>query len=187
MVNVVQADQPKLYYVRSSESVNGFDHVPVTWFVDRCMDGVDMPWPTLIENYNPQPTGFGYTQAALREMFTEAEAEAVVEHLRKTGDDASAPTMEPVQLPVPNCLLPRAIPIDDRAEVTFPLPDTGLPFPVRGHCKLIDRLLIREEKIGGFVIYRNERPISRPFADRAAAEAWQRHVLPLRDLYQWPA
>jgi hypothetical protein len=184
MANVVQADQPKLFYVISTESVNGFDHVPVTWFADRCMDGVEMPWPTLIENYSPQPTGLGYTQAALREMFTEPEAEAVVEHLRKTGDGAGAPTLEPVQLPVRSLL-----PLSENAfdgDVTFPLSNTGFPFPVRGYCKLIDRLLIRKEKNGGFVIYWNERPISRPFADRAAAEAWQKRVLPLRDIYQWP-
>jgi hypothetical protein len=184
MANVVQADQLKLFYVRSTENVYGFYDVPVTWFADRCTDRVEMPWATLIENYNPHAKGFDYTQASVLEMFTEAEAEAVVDHLRKTGDGAGAPTIEPVQLPVR-----RLLPLSENAfdgDVTFPLSNTGLPFPVRGYCKLIDRLLIRKEKNGGFVIYWNERPISRPFADRAAAEAWQKHVLPLRDIYQWP-
>jgi hypothetical protein len=184
--DVVQAEQPKLFYVRSTENVNGFCDVPVTWFATRCAGGIEMPWAMLIEHYNPHATDCRYVHDALRELFTEAEAAAVVEHLRRIGDGAGTPAMESVQLPVPNWLIPRSDNYFD-GDVTFPLADTGLPFPVRGHCKLKGRLLIREEKIGGFVIYWNGRPICKPFADRAAAEAWQRHVLPLRDQYQWPA
>ena len=153
--DVVQADEPKLFYVSSTETVNGFYDVPVMWFADRCTDGVEMPWAMLIKDYNPHAVGLGYTQDAVREMLTETEAEAVVEHLRKIGDGAGAPTMEPVQLPVENCLVPLSDDCFD-VDVTFPLPDTGLPLAVRGHCRLNGHLLIREEKIGNFVIYWGE-------------------------------
>ena len=40
-----------------------------------------------------------------------------------------------------------------------------------GYCRL-GGLLVRAEKTGGFTICWNEVPISKPFADRAEAEAW---------------
>ena len=66
------------------------------------------------------------------------------------------------------------------AGLSFPLTDRddcGLPFRVDGYCRLTGRLLIREEKNGGFIVYKDETPISTPFVDREEAEEWMSHLL----------
>jgi hypothetical protein len=91
--------------------------------------------------------------------------------------------MEPVKLPVPGWLLCTEEWIGaigaGNGDFSFPLSDRDdydLPFRVDGYCCLIGRLLIREEKSGGFVVYKDETPISTPFADCSAAKAWMSHL-----------
>jgi hypothetical protein len=73
------ADLPKLFTVKSVANVNGYHNVPVVWFVDRSLDDEfwsGQPWPALIAD-DPKAAGYGYTQAAIAELFTESEAKAL--------------------------------------------------------------------------------------------------------------
>jgi hypothetical protein len=114
-------------------------------------------------------------------MFSEGEAKMLVDYLERTGGPEGAPIIKPVKWPVPAGLtcLEEWIAAGNGG-FSFPLSDRDdydLPFRVDGYCCLIG-LLIREEKSGGFVVYKDERPISRPFADRCEAEAWKSQLLP---------
>jgi hypothetical protein len=120
--------------------------------------------------------------AWVAETFTEAEAKALVEYLERT-DPEGAPIMEPVKLPVPAWLVSTESWVGAGLNgFIFSLTDQkdhGLPFQVWGYCRLEgSRILIHEGKKDGFVVYRDGTPISTPFSDRAAAEAWKGHLLP---------
>jgi hypothetical protein len=60
----------------------------------------------------------------------------------------------------------------------FDRDDYPLPFRVSGFCSITSRLSIREAGVCEFIVYKDERPISRPFADRCGAEAWKSQLLP---------
>jgi hypothetical protein len=177
------ADVPKLFYVRSTGIVNGFHNVPIDWFAVRSADDLnpDPPWVAIIEGYEPGGPGYWREKAAVAEMFSEGEARILVDYLQRT-DPEGAPIMEPVKLPVPGWLLCTEEWIGAAANAGFSFPlsdrnDYGLPFRVDGYCRLTGRLLIREEKSGGFVVYMDEVPISTPFADCSAAKAWMSYLL----------
>ena len=179
-----RGDVPKLFYVGSTGVVNGFHHVPIDWFAVRSSDDLnsDLPWAAMIEGYEPgsRETEYLRVKDRVAEMFSEAEAKILVDYLKRT-DPEGAPIMEPVKLPVPDWLVPTEewIAATD-AGLSFPLSDRddcGLPFRVDGYCRLTGRLLIREEKNGGFIVYKEETPISTPFVDREEAEEWMSHLL----------
>ena len=186
MTNLIEtevlADVPKLFTVRSTGIVNGFHDVPIDWLALRSFDDLspDLPWEAIIKGYDAADPA-KYAMAWVAETFTEAEAKALVEYLERT-DPEGGPIMEPVNLPVPAWLVSTEEWVGAGCNgFIFPLSDRkdhGLPFQVSGYCRLEDRILIREEKSGGFVLYRDGTPISTPFADRAAAEAWKGHLLP---------
>jgi hypothetical protein len=175
------AAAPKLFYVTSTGIVNGFHNVPIDWFAVRSSGDRDpnLPWAAMIEGYKPGlgETKYWSAKEGVAEMFTEAEAKVLVEYLRNTDPEGAA-FMEPIDLPVHSlCSTEEWVGATD-GRIIFLLSDRhGLPFPVRGYCRLSGRLLIREEKSGGFVVYKDEVPISTPFADCPAAEAWISHLL----------
>lgn len=180
-----QADAPKLFYVTSAGTVNGFRNVPIDWFAVRSSDDLipDPPWAALIKGYEPglSEAEYGRVKERLAEMFTEVEANILVDYLKRT-DPEGAPIMEPVELPVRSRLMSTEewIGVATNPGFSFPLSDRndyGLPFRVNGYCRLTGRLLIREEKSGEFVVYKDKMPISTPFADRNAAEAWISRLL----------
>ena len=55
-------------------------------FVDRNLNDEEMlsgmPWTALIAK-SPENAGYGYTQAAIAELFTEGEAKELIEYLRE--------------------------------------------------------------------------------------------------------
>jgi hypothetical protein len=168
-------------FVTSTGIVNGFHNVPIDWIAVRSSDDLspDLPWAAIFENYDRNEAAWACAKARVAEFFTEAEAKTLVEYLQRT-DPEGAPSMEPVELPVPRWLAPTeewiagtdigfTFPLSDRA-------DYGLPFRVKGYCRFNGRLLIREEK-SGFVVYMDEVPVSTPFANRGAGETWMSHLL----------
>ena len=179
------ADVPKRFSVGSMATVNGFHDVPIDWFAVRSDDELnpDLPWAAMIEGYEPgfgaTKYGYGRVKMAVVEMFSEEEAKMLVDYLERTGGPEGAPIMKPVIWPVPAGLtcLEEWIGAGNGG-FSFPLSDRDdydLPFRVDGYCRLIG-LLIREEKSGGFVVYKDEVPISTPFADCSAAKAWMSHL-----------
>jgi hypothetical protein len=177
------AEVPKLYYVSSTGIVNGFHDVPIDWIALRSPDdlSLDLPWAAIIKGYDAANPATRRPMHRVAEMFTEPEARGLVEYLERTNPEG-APIMEPVELPVPTWLVSTEEWVgacDNR--FIFRLSDQkdyGLPFQVGGYCRLAARILIREEKSAGFVVYSDGTPISTPFADRGAAEAWKGHLLP---------
>jgi hypothetical protein len=179
--SAAQADVPKLFYVTSTGIVNGYHNVPIDWFAVRGFDelGPDLPWAAIIESYDPNDPYHWRTKDRVAEMFTEDEAEALVQYLERTDPDG-APFVEPVKLPIP-----WSMPTEEWAAVTdnriiFPLdPDNGysLSFPVKGYCRIAGRPLMREKNSGAFVVYMDGTPVSTPFADREKAEEWMSHLL----------
>jgi hypothetical protein len=178
-----QVDLPKLFRVTSTAIVNGFHDVKVLWFANRPWAGVwpDLPWAGMTLGEEPS----GYTKAAIQELFTETEAVALVEYLKRT-DPEGMPMMEMVRLPIESSMpiLEWAGDESDGHGVVFPLDpksDSGLPVKVFGYCNFNGRLVVIEDD-GGFLVCRRRRgtteSISTPFANRAVAEAWMRHVLP---------
>jgi hypothetical protein len=175
-----QADVPKLFEVTSTGIVNGFHNVPIDWFAVRSSDDLDLPWAAMIEDCEPAESRYGSVKAALAEMFTEEEAKILVDYLARTDPDG-APIMEPVEMPVFGWIMSTEEWIcAGNNGFSFPLADRddyGLPFQVKGYCHPNGRLLIREVKSGEFVVYKDEMPISTPFGDCLAAEAWISHLL----------
>jgi hypothetical protein len=178
-----QVDLPKLFTVTSTGIVNGFHDVKVLWFANRPWAGVwpDLPWAAMTLGEEPS----GYTKAAIQEFFTETEARALVEYLKRT-DPEGAPMMEMVRLPIGSSMpiLEWAGDESDGHGVVFPLDpksDSGLPVKVFGYCNFNGRLVVIEDD-GAFLVCRRRRgtteSISTPFANRAVAEAWMRHVPP---------
>jgi hypothetical protein len=139
----------------------------------------DLPWAAMTSGEEPS----GYTKAAIQEFFTEAEAMALVEYLKRTNTEG-VPMMEMVRFPVESSMpiLEWAGDERDGHGVVFPLDpkgDSGLPVKVFGYCNFNGRLAVIEDG-GAFVVCRRRRgiteSISTPFSNRAAAEAWMRHV-----------
>jgi hypothetical protein len=186
MTNVIDvealADMPKLFTVSTVATVDGYQSVPVNWFVNRDFDEamwLGIPWTSFIADV-PKETGcYGYTKSAVFELFTEGEAKMLVEYLKKIAPD-DVPTVTPFDLPVRRPMIPLA---ENGCDVVFPLferEDYSLPFRVSGFCCVTQGLFLRKEKSGRFVVYKNGMPISTSFVDRAAAVAWKDHLLPHR-------
>jgi hypothetical protein len=90
------ADLPKLFTVTCIANVNGYRDVPVDLFVDRNLNDEEMwcgIWTALIAE-SPETPGYGYTQAAIAELFTEGEAKELIEYLERISPRCM-PTMTP--------------------------------------------------------------------------------------------
>jgi len=158
-------------------NLNGYHNVPVYWFVNRPFR-VGQPWPALIAQ-SPETPGYRYTQAAIAELFTESEAKALAAFLESIVPEA-ATTITPFKLPVSVALTPLSE-LDEHEGVIVSICDRDkytLPFSVSGFCGITSRLSIREAGVCEFIVYKDKRPISRPFADRCGAEAWKSQLLP---------
>jgi hypothetical protein len=191
--NAALADVPKLFSVWTTGIVNGF-HLPIEWIAFRHYYDVspNMPWAAIIEGYDAANPPL-YAMSGVAEKFTEAEASALVEYLKRT-DPEGAPITEPVELPI-SCSFVSAeswvgagckgFIFSLSKQKHYNQEDYGLPFEVGGFCRLKRKILIREEKSGGFVVYMDGTSISTPFADLAAAEAWKVHMLPMKEQMIW--
>jgi hypothetical protein len=184
MTTTTQVDLPKLFTVTSTAIVHGFHDVKVLWFANRPWAGAwpDLPWAAMISGEEPS----GYAKGAIQEFFTEAEAMALVEYLKRT-DPEGVPMMEMVRFPVGSSMMPILEWAGDESDghgMVFPLDpkgDSGLPVKVFVYCNFNGGLAVIEDD-GAFVVCRRRRgiteSISTPFSNRAAAEAWMRYVLP---------
>jgi hypothetical protein len=184
MTNVIDvealADMPKLLTVSSVVNVDGYQNVPVAWFVNRDFDDyktmwLGLPWTAFIAA-DHGATGYGYTKSAVAELFTEGEAKMLVEYLKRIAPD-DVPTVTPFKLPVRGLMTPLAEK-DCGAFLLFEREDYSLPFRVGGYFCVTQGLFVRKEKSGRFVVYKDGMPISTPFADCNAASAWKDHLLP---------
>jgi hypothetical protein len=85
---VTGSETIELFHVRSiAPELKGHRDVPISWFVSERPQPLGLSYASLIENYDPADRFRMYSEGAIDELFTRAEADALVAYLKDHYDD----------------------------------------------------------------------------------------------------